>query len=288
MENRHGDHDGSDIFWPGYVDATTNLILNLLFLLTILIVAVFMFALELGRSSRVTSGEPAENAVTQERPAPAVSLPELLAELGDSSELRLAEQPVLTADELATAAENEALKREIERLTALLAEQTAKAAPRGAVAQTKAPDQNGAAEHAARTEQEDANPLRAAEQDGGGVTETVDASIGVPAPQTGLDKALASDAEVLVRFKEEAIAFTSTERERLVDSLQPIVTTGQASLYVEVPAGFSEAKRLGYYRAMAVRTLLIEMGLPSETIDVAIIAEKNNADATQVSVRSQR
>ena len=42
--------DGSEIFWPGYVDATTNLILNLLFLLTILIVAVVMFALELGRA----------------------------------------------------------------------------------------------------------------------------------------------------------------------------------------------------------------------------------------------
>ena len=40
--------DGSDIFWPGYVDAVTNLVLNLLFLLTIMTVAVFMFAMELG------------------------------------------------------------------------------------------------------------------------------------------------------------------------------------------------------------------------------------------------
>ena len=50
METRHDDEDGSNIFWPGYVDATTNLVLNLLFLLTIMIVAVFMFALELGRA----------------------------------------------------------------------------------------------------------------------------------------------------------------------------------------------------------------------------------------------
>ena len=47
----HQPNDGSDIFWPGYVDATTNLILNFLFLLTLLMVAVFMFALELGRST---------------------------------------------------------------------------------------------------------------------------------------------------------------------------------------------------------------------------------------------
>ena len=39
--------DGSDIFWSGYVDAVTNLVLNLLFMLTISILAVFMFALEL-------------------------------------------------------------------------------------------------------------------------------------------------------------------------------------------------------------------------------------------------
>lgn len=41
--------DNVDIFWPGYVDAVTNLVLNLLFVLTIMIVAVFMFALELSR-----------------------------------------------------------------------------------------------------------------------------------------------------------------------------------------------------------------------------------------------
>lgn len=41
--------DSTDIFWPGYVDAVTNLVLNLLFVLTIMIVAVFMFALELSR-----------------------------------------------------------------------------------------------------------------------------------------------------------------------------------------------------------------------------------------------
>ena len=52
METRHSDNDGSDIFWPGYVDAVTNLVLNLLFLLTIMTVAVFMFALELGRASK--------------------------------------------------------------------------------------------------------------------------------------------------------------------------------------------------------------------------------------------
>ena len=59
-------NDGSEIFWPGYVDATTNLILNLLFLLTILIVAVFMFALELGRAIGPTDANADHTAKVEE------------------------------------------------------------------------------------------------------------------------------------------------------------------------------------------------------------------------------
>ena len=35
--------DGADIFWPGYVDAIANLVLNLLFMLTIMIVAAVSY-----------------------------------------------------------------------------------------------------------------------------------------------------------------------------------------------------------------------------------------------------
>jgi small-conductance mechanosensitive channel len=57
-----GASDGSDIFWPGYVDAVTNLVLNLLFVLTIMIIAVFMFAIAL---SRHTNEKPAPSAQQQ-------------------------------------------------------------------------------------------------------------------------------------------------------------------------------------------------------------------------------
>ena len=45
------ENESANVFWPGYVDATTNLALNLLFLLTVMTSAVFMFALEMGRST---------------------------------------------------------------------------------------------------------------------------------------------------------------------------------------------------------------------------------------------
>ncbi len=232
MPARHDDNDGSDIFWPGYVDATTNLILCLLFLLTILIVAVFMFALEMGRMSKAESVKPPV-AVT----APEVSVvPEIIAD---------------HTQEIDPVQENILLKSEIQRLNMVLAQQVSQNAQSGDLAKT------------------------------------ADATFSAQPPLSGLDKTLAGDFEVIVRFKDEAVAFTPSEHELLLESLQPIEARGEASIYVEVPAGFSEAKRLGFYRAMAVRNLLIEMEVPLEKIDVAVIEGKKNANASVVRVRSR-
>jgi hypothetical protein len=56
---------------------------------------------------------------------------------------------------------------------------------------------------------------------------------------------------------------------------------------VEAPSGFSEAKRLGYYRAMAVRNQLIALNVPADKIDVAVNEGKSSADNTKVMVMEQ-
>jgi hypothetical protein len=109
----------------------------------------------------------------------------------------------------------------------------------------------------------------------------------MPKPQSGLDKTLASDFEVMVRFTDEAVAFTPTEHDHLLELLKPALAAEKASIYVEVPAGFSEAKRMGFYRALAVRNLLIEMNLSGENIDVSVVEGKNHANASLVRVRSR-
>lgn len=224
---RHSDSDGSDVFWPGYVDAVTNLVLNLLFLLTIMTVAVFMFALELGRSSQGVGGKPA--AVPAKQDPKAVS--------------KTSNDPVK---------ENIALKREIQRLNMLLAQ-------------------------------------KASQKVQPGVEEkTVDVSSNVPKPLNRLDKTRgASDTDIVVRFTDEAVSFTPAEHDRLREMLKPIVASGKTSILVEVPTGFSEAKRMGFYRAMAVRNLLIEMKMPKERIDVSVIEGKSSANAAHVRVRSR-
>jgi len=225
---RHSDSDGSDIFWPGYVDAVTNLVLNLLFLLTIMTVAVFMFALELGRASK---GGADKTLVASSKQGSAVSS-------------KTATDPVK---------ENIALKREIQRLNMQLAQRV---------------------------------PQNVRSVQSGVLAKTVDVTSGVPKPLNGVDKTVASDLEVIVRFKDEAVAFTPAEHDRLLESLKPVVASGKTSIYVEVPAGFSEAKRMGFYRAMAVRNLLIEMKMPKDRIDVSVREGKSNANASIVKVRS--
>ncbi len=223
---RHSDTDGSDVFWPGYVDAVTNLVLNLLFLLTIMTVAVFMFALELGRASRdkppVASTKQKGKAVSKETTDPVK--------------------------------ENIALKREIQRLNIELAQRVS---PR-------------------------VEPVVS-----GGSTKTVEATSRVSKPLEGLDEAHVNGPEVVVRFTDEAVGFTSAEHDRLLDSLKPMAANGKTSIYVEVPAGFSEAKRMGFYRAMAVRNLLIEMKVPKDKIDVSVVEGKKNGNASLVRVRSR-
>lgn len=222
--SRHDDADGSDIFWPGYVDATTNLILNLLFLLTILIVAVFMFALELGRSSKLVAEKPKVEATAQT-------------------------QPLVAEQNSAVLKENETLKREVERLNKLLA----------------------------------AEKTRAAEVPA--VKETVFATVSPPEPLHGLKRVLPDDFEVTVRFTDEAVDFSPAEKEQLLNSLLPLAEHGKARISVAVPVGFSESKRLGFYRAMAVRNLLIELKVPKEKIEVAVAESKGSADASMVRVR---
>jgi len=230
MSMRHSDSDGSDIFWPGYVDAVTNLVLNLLFLLTIMTVAVFMFALELGRASKGESDKPVASGKQNAKAIPKATI-----------------DPV---------AENIALKLEIQRLNMQLAQ----------VSKTVAV----------------APPAQTARQ-----VQTVDVTSKTPKPLTGIDKTLATDFEILVRFTDDAVSFSPAERDRLRESLKPVVASGKTSIYVDVPAGFTEAKRMAFYRAMAVRNLLIEMKMPKDRIDVSVREGKSSANSSIVRVRSR-
>jgi len=220
--------DGSDTFWPGYVDAVTNLVLNLLFLITIMTVAVFMFALELGRTSRGIADVEHKVGTTQ-RQAPA--------------EREVLRQPVGTVDvEISSEVQPE------------------------------------------RTEP---GPEISGGSDAVMPTEVVPASSLIPVPPKGLDKTIGSDTEVMVRFMDDAVTLTPEELPQLRKALESIAGKGKARIEVVVPKGFSEAKRLGFYRAMTVRNLLLEMKMPKARIELSVREGKSNANASLVRVSSQ-
>ena len=206
--------EGADVFWPGYVDAVTNLVLNLLFLLTIMTIAVFMFAMELGRQHVSTN---APRNVTQEVAQP----------------------------KSATDAENKELRKQLDELKRQIEVEKAKD-----------------------------NELR----------KVLPASLATKKAEKGLDQAIADGGGLIVKFAEDAVALTPAEADKLRVSLRPFVVAGRAKIDVTVPAGFSEARRLGFYRAMAVRNLLVELKMPPDRIDVSVREGKSSADASLVRV----
>ncbi len=252
MANQGGSDDGSDIFWPGYVDAVTNLVLNLLFLLTIMTVAVFMFALELGRAKPERQDVTAEVQSTPEtRIDPVTERQQAVAELRKQVEALSREAPTDVA----------ALKKQVEAI-------------------------NAALERESRLLKE--LPIPQPQNEINAPQTVLSASSGVPRPERGLDEVTNTGGGIIVRFTEEAVNLTDAELRTLRNALAPVVAAGSARIDVVVPRGFSEAKRLGYYRAMAVRNLLIDMKVPVERIDVSVREGRNNSNAAVVRVTARR
>ena len=121
----------------------------------------------------------------------------------------------------------------------------------------------------------------------GGLLKSVDATFKAPEPLKGLDDTLTGGFEVIVRFKADAVEFTPAEHDQLLETLKPVLGSEKTKINVEVPTGFSESKRMGFYRAMAVRNLLIEMKIPKEDIEVSVVEGNINANASLVKVRSR-
>lgn len=229
--------DGSDVFWPGYVDAVTNLVLNLLFMLTIMIVAVFMFALELSRHKD-------DNAV------PVVKTPTVEV------------KPATDTDE--TAQLN--LKAKDEKIALLERElKVLRKDTQDKLSQDKA---------AVKNEQHPTQKI-----------------VIVKTPLTEAEKRLlqspATGGAVVVQFLNESVTLTSVEEESVRKALSDIAKKRSARIVVDVPSGFSEAKRLGYYRAMAIRNQLITLNVPADKIDVSVNEGKSSADNTRVMVMEQ-
>ena len=110
------------------------------------------------------------------------------------------------------------------------------------------------------------------------------ASMAMKKPDKSLGQVTEASGGLFVKFSEDAVALTLTEADKLRASLRPIVAAGRAKIEVVVPPGFSEAKRLGFYRAMAVRNLMVELKMSPDRIDVSVREGKSRDDASLVRI----
>lgn len=231
MSGSSNSEDGSDILWPGYVDAVTNLAINLLFVIAIMSIVVLGATLQIAELSKRRATEGDVITHTTAVGAETKTINQLEAKLTDTLEQLRAAQ-----EKLRLAQDNVALS-------------------------------------VAPTDSLEAKTIDVAAQT-------------APVPRAGGVHEIDANA-LVVKFATESVVMGEEEIQQLhrkLDRLKAIHT--RWDITVISPRGFSEASRTAYYRAHAVRSALLQNGIPSSTIDLRILeSTQSGADNTQVLIR---
>ncbi|PUE07623.1 hypothetical protein [Limnohabitans sp. T6-20] len=228
-------NDASDIFWPGYVDAISNLAINLLFVIAVMCIVILSFVLE-----ETTKGKP------QPGDAPVVSQ--------SSSEKT---SKAATEDMKALQKENAKLKQELQAL-----QQSASSSSSGS------PNRSNVANTTPKMD-------------------VVNARQEVMKDEKGQSSMSTVGAGLIVNFDPKVVTLSPEEAKDVMTRLEaygPPKTT-RWQITVISPKGFSESARLGYYRAVAVRNVLIQNGVPGELINMRVVeSAQAAADSARVTV----
>jgi len=237
--------DASDIFWPGYVDAVTNLAINLLFVIAVMSIVVLAATLQIAELSK----RKATLGPTPAETTPAGTPEFTLAELQD--DLRVAQ-----ANLKSTQARLVESQRKIQQSEAT---------------------QTPAATPSSSSSSASASPIAR--------TETVAVAAPKTPASTEAVSLQDVSGGLVVNFAKDAITLTSAESSEIVTKLATFgnLRTNRWLITVISPKGFSEALRLSYYRANTVRNVLIENGVVGGAIDLKIL-ESTQAGANNAKV----
>jgi outer membrane protein OmpA-like peptidoglycan-associated protein len=233
--------DASDIFWPGYVDAVTNLAINLLFVIAVMSIVVLAATLQIAELSK----RKATLGPTPAETTPAGTPEFTLAELQD--DLRVAQANLKSTEARLVESQRKIQRSEATQIPAA----------------TPSPS-SASASPIARTE-----TVAVAAPKTPASTETVS----LQDVSGGLVVNFAKDAITLTSAESSEIVTKLATFGNL--------RTNRWLITVISPKGFSEALRLSYYRANTVRNVLIENGVVGGAIDLKILestqAGANNA-----------
>jgi outer membrane protein OmpA-like peptidoglycan-associated protein len=233
--------DASDIFWPGYVDAVTNLAINLLFVIAVMSIVVLAATLQIAELSK----RKATLGPTPAETTPAGTPEFTLAELQD--DLRVAQANLKSTEARLVESQRKIQQSEATQIPAA----------------TPSPS-SASASPIARTE-----TVAVAAPKTPASTEAVS----LQDVSGGLVVNFAKDAITLTSAESSELVTKLATFGNL--------RTNRWLITVISPKGFSEALRLSYYRANTVRNVLIENGVVGGAIDLKILestqAGANNA-----------
>lgn len=230
MAGNSNSDDASDIFWPGYVDAVTNLAINLLFVIAVMSIVVLAAILQI---SQLSKQKTVEGETPTDNSAPA-SPDFTLAQLEEKLQIA---------------------QRDLQSTQAKLVQTEQK------------------------LKQQDASETRPSR------TETVSVAAPKQTTNANANGMQATSGGVIVNFATDAVTMSPQENTELMTKLNTFgpIKTSRWVISVISPKGYSEALRLSYYRANAVRNALIENGAPASAIDLKIL-ESSQAGANNAKV----
>lgn len=289
-------NDASDIFWPGYVDAVTNLAINLLFVIAVMSIVVLGFTLQLAQMTKnkvvteTTSPQKSNGAAAEdiylknnEEDAKADSAkPSANVDATTSAKTALKEiqKQLSVAQQALKQVQSESTQTQIKKALSQ-AETDAKQLKQQLDKSEQTKKQSEKVQTETQTAQQ--SPLQSEK------VETIKAEQQKITPAAGEKAAQSSIAGgLVVKFSPDVVELAQAEASELVNKLSSAGSLASKRWQIQVisPKGYSEAARLSYYRVNAVRNVLLQNGVPASAIDLRISESADPAaDNSVVAVR---
>ena len=266
MAASNDSNDDSDIFWPGYVDAISNLAINLLFVIAVMAIVVISATMQINDLLKRK-----DRALTDEVSLSVMETKDTLTGPGKTTPKSSANTESQQKN-VQQEAQNKALQQQLDTVQKQLSEAKA--------ALEKAQSPSGSA--AKKIE-----GVTGSESESGRVEIVASSNANTQAP-AGNNAALVVSGGVIVPFDANAIELNPAVVPGVIEKMGSFapVKTSKWRITVIVPKGFSEAKRLGFYRANALRNALLQNGVSGDNIEVKTLeSNQPSADNTRVIIR---
>lgn len=289
-------NDASDIFWPGYVDAVTNLAINLLFVIAVMSIVVLGFTLQLAQmtknkvvtettSPQKSNGAAAEDIYIKSNDQDAKGNANKVSASVDATTaakiaLKEIQKQLSVAQQALKQVQSESTQTQIKQALSQ-AETDAKQLKQQLDKSEQTKKQSEKVQTETQTAQQ--SPLQSEK------VETIKAEQQKITPAAG-EKAAQSNIAggLVVKFSPDVVELAQTEASELVSKLSSAGALASKRWQIQVisPKGYSEAARLSYYRVNAVRNVLLQNGVPASAIDLRISESADPAaDNSLVAVR---